>query len=198
MDPWAPIEGETPIDPSDFKDKSIRTRADAIKAEAKSIRRAHVKYLATKPTRKLAPFDISWACKLHREMFGAVWVFAGQLRREDFSMGVTWTQVDSQLLDLMKTVHYRRDKTEMPLLEQAVRLHFEAVAIHPFKNGNGRWARMLTNIFLLQEGSKIVRWPEETIGTASLIRSRYLEALHAADAGNVKPLIELHRKYWEE
>jgi Fic family protein len=32
------------------------------------------------------------------------------------------------------------------LLEQSVRLHHRAVWIHPFLNGNGRWARMLANI----------------------------------------------------
>ena len=34
------------------------------------------------------------------------------------------------------------------VLEQAVLIHHRAVQIHPFRNGNGRWSRMLSNIWL--------------------------------------------------
>ena len=72
----------------------------------------------------------------------------------------------------------------MRLLEQAVRLHHRAVRIHPFPNGNGRWARMLANIWLKRHGQPITAWPEETIGTRSVVRDEYLAAIRAADEGD--------------
>jgi Fic family protein len=69
------------------------------------------------------------------------------------------------------------------------------VSIHPYPNGNGRWARLLANIWLKRHGHEITRWPEETIGATSLIRDRYLAAIRAPDSGDEKPLLELHRRY---
>ena len=70
---WRCIEGETPIDPSGLKDRSIRTRAELAEAEAENVCKAHDKYLAVKPTKRLAPFDYSWIVKLLKEMYGSVW-----------------------------------------------------------------------------------------------------------------------------
>jgi Fic family protein len=83
----------------------------------------------------------------------------------------------------------------MPLHEQAARLHHRAVAIHPFANGNGRWSRMLANIWLRRNGARWTEWPEATIGASSVIRGRYLDALRAADAGDLGPLTAMHAEF---
>jgi len=83
----------------------------------------------------------------------------------------------------------------MPLAEQAVRLHHTAVHIHPFPNGNGRWSRMLANIYLMLKGADPIEWPEATIGTASPIRADYLQAIKAADQGDYSGLLALHERY---
>jgi Fic family protein len=80
------------------------------------------------------------------------------------------------------------------ILEQAVLIHHRAVQIHPFRNGNGRWSRMLSNIWLRIHGSPIVEWPAD-IGGESPIRSEYLACLRAADDRNLKPLLELHARH---
>ena len=79
--------------------------------------------------------------------------------------------------------------------KQATRLHHRAVSIHPFVNGNGRWSRMLANIWLKRHGQAIIEWPEETIGSNSVIRDEYLGAIRAADAGDERPLRELHQRF---
>jgi hypothetical protein len=48
---WSAIPGETPIDPSGLKDRSIATRPELCRAEALNIRKAYVKYLAAAPTK---------------------------------------------------------------------------------------------------------------------------------------------------
>ncbi len=54
---WRPIPGETPIDPSGLRDRSITTRGELNRAEALNIRKAFLKYLAATPTKRVAPFD---------------------------------------------------------------------------------------------------------------------------------------------
>jgi Fic family protein len=81
------------------------------------------------------------------------------------------------------------------LIERAARLHHRAVQIHPFQNGNGRWSRMLANIMLKQDGSEPTLWPEQTVGTASVIRDEYLAAIRAADNHDYETLIRLHRRF---
>lgn len=194
-DEWKPIDGETPIDPSHLKDRSIRTRPQLNAAEAQNMRKAHVKYLAARPSRRAAPFDYSWFCRVHQEMFGEVWHWAGQLRTGDLNIGVPWHQVSAQLMDLANDLSLWAKTADMTLVEQAARLHHRAVAIHPFYNGNGRWARLLANVWLYTHKGPITYWPEETISAGSPIRRRYLAAIRAADDGNYALLIELHEEF---
>ena len=73
-----PIPGETPLDDlSGLRVQGITTKAALNAVEAENIRKATVKYLAAKPTRRIAPFDVAWMLRLHEEMFGDVWKWAG-------------------------------------------------------------------------------------------------------------------------
>jgi fido (protein-threonine AMPylation protein) len=130
-------------------------------------------------------------------MFGDVWKWAGKTRTTNANIGVPWTQIAQTLFDLFEDLQYWDKHETMPLLEQAVNLHHRAVRIHPFENGNGRWARMLANIWLKRHGHPITDWPPETggTGTESLIRAEYLAAIREADAGTYAHLIELHQRY---
>ena len=87
----------------------------------------------------------------------------------------------------------------MPPVEQAATLHYRAVHIHPFENGNGRWARMLANIWLKQHGEAITIWPEQGItGCTSQVRDEYILALKQADQFDINHLVELHSRYAEQ
>jgi Fic family protein len=83
----------------------------------------------------------------------------------------------------------------MDLVEQAATLHHRAAYIHPYVNGNGRWSRMLSNIWLGVQGSPIVIWPETAIGDVSPLRDEYIVALKQADAGEPGQFIEIHRRH---
>jgi Fic-DOC domain mobile mystery protein B len=192
---WDQIEGETPIDPSGLIDPSIGTRGQLNIAEGKAIAEVVYRYLLGTPSAEDAPFDYAWSLSLHREMFGGVWRWAGKPRRHNLNLGVAWEQVEQQLYDLFLRLPYWRS---MPLLEQAARLHHAAVAIHPFENGNGRWSRMLANIWMKQHGSIPTVWPEATVGAVSVVRDEYLSALRAADRMEFGPLIALHVRFTPE
>lgn len=74
-----------------------------------------------------------------------------------------------------------------PLLD-AVVVHAWLTHIHPFEDGNGRMARLLANLALVQEGfpSLLLR------STAD--REPYLEALAASDDGDIMPLYDLFER----
>jgi fido (protein-threonine AMPylation protein) len=189
---WSPIRGETPIDPSGLIDRQgIRNRSQLNAAEADNIAAAVIKYIRPDITSRVAPFDLSWALELHREMFGRVWEWAGRVRTGPLNIGVPAHLVETQLYDLFERLPYWRD---MDLLEQAARLHHEAVRIHPFLNGNGRWSRMLANVRLLLHGRPPTEWPSG-MDRDGEVRATYLAAVVEADKGDIRPLVELHRVY---
>jgi len=190
-----PIPGQTPIDDvSGLRIKSIRTTAALNAAEAENIRKAVVKYLAAKPVERSARFDLAWLRRLHKEMLGDVWTWAGAFRTRELNIGSAPHQIGVELQSLLDDLHAWREHT-MPLIEQGVRLHHVAVRIHPFLNGNGRWARLLANIWLRRNDGPVVEWPETTIGTTSTIRDDYLSAIRGADKGDLARLIAMHERY---
>ena len=116
---------------------------------------------------------------------------------KDFGLGqvgIAWHLVPEQILSLTLDLP-RWGNSGMSLLEQAAQLHYRAVWIHPFENGNGRWARLLANIWLRRHEAPLVVWPEDMSQQESPIRNDYLEALNAADNGDFSSLLELHRQY---
>lgn len=197
IDAWRVVAGETPIDRSHLKDCSITTRRELCRAEALNIAKAFVKYLSAAPAKKFTPFDYSWLLRLHKEMFCDVWMWAGKPRQENLTMGVDWPLVPEQILSLTRDLP-SWGQFGTSLLEQAARLHYRAVWIHPFMNGNGRWARLLANIWLRLNGSPIVLWPDENIDQESAIRSEYIKALKFADQGDFGPLLALHGRHLEQ
>lgn len=190
-----PIRGQTPLDDvSGLRIKSIRTTGELNAAEAENIRKATLRYLASRPSSRAARFDVAWLLRLHKQMFGDVWTWAGALRTGQTNIGSAPHQIEIELTEMVANLQ-AWNESGMPLTEQAARLHHAAVRIHPFANGNGRWSRMLANIWLKLNGAEPTEWPESTIGTASAIRDEYLEAVKAADRGDIAPLLGLHTKY---
>lgn len=195
LDP--PIPGQTPLDNiSGLRDRSITTRGALNAAEAENIRTAVIKYLAARPSKRSAPFDLDWIRRLHAEMFGGVWEWAGRFRECELTLGSPAYRVSVGLQILLDDLR-AWSEFGMGEVEQATRLHHRAVQIHPFRNGNDRWSSMHGNTWLRMRDGRIVVWPESTMGTATVVRHEYLEALRAADTGDYAPLIELHERFAE-
>jgi len=195
---WEQVAGETPIDPSGLKSRgSITNRRELAAAEALNINKAFLKYLAARPSARSAPFDFEWFLQLHHEMFREVWAWAGRIRTHDLNIGVPHHRVIERLAALVGDLHSWSGFGH-PLEIQAVWLHHQAVKIHPFENGNGRWARLLANIWLKLHGEPIVVWPDGSLDVESGIRDAYLAAIKAADRGHDQALIALHQRYRDD
>lgn len=189
--------GATPLtDLSGLRQLQIRTRSDLHAAEAENIRGAFVRYLIDPASARRVPFDEAWMRRLHLEMFGTVWSWAGSYRRSATNIGIDPLGITVAMHELHGDLTAWR-AAGLSVLEQSARLHHRAVQVHPFLNGNGCWARMVANIWLRRNGLGIVAWPEAGLGATSLIRGTYLSAVRLADAGDIAPLVELHARYLE-
>lgn len=192
------IPGETPIDDlSGLKIKGISTRAELNIFEAANIEKVAARYLTIRPTRRSAKFTYDWCLKLHQQMFGDVWEWAGVPRVRELNIGIASHAITENLAMLLQDLE-SWPGFKIEFVEQAARLHHRAVQIHPFVNGNGRWSRMLANIWLKRHRQPLTLWPEKMIGTSSEVRERYLAAIIQANEGNYNPLIELHREFAEK
>lgn len=173
-------------------DTSIQyTLQDVYLYEAKNITKATLKYLSAKPDNKKAPFTFEWFLELHKDMFSDVWDWAGKLRQVELSIGVKAYLVSTELKKLVDDLEYWHTNKTFDTIEIASRLHHRAVQIHPFKNGNGRWSRMLANIYLKQNGLNPTKWNENLLSKENPHRDDYIKALKKADNNDYSELIKL-------
>ena len=127
--------------------------------------------------------------ELHRQMFGETWNWAGSFRKSNKNIGVEWQQVGVKLRDLLNDARYQIDQATYPPDEIATRFHHRLVAIHLFPNGNGRHARTMADLLVQKLGQPRFSWGNKSLIEATEMRTRYIEALRAADSGNIKPLM---------
>ena len=88
---------------------------------------------------------------------------------------------------------YWRDHKSFEPLEATARLHHRLVWIHPFANGNGRWARIMADAYLARiEPEIFLDWSGGgTLNAESAHRSAYIASLRAADQHDFAPLVAL-------
>jgi Fic family protein len=82
----------------------------------------------------------------------------------------------------------KSSRTPRCSLQVAVRFHHRLVLIHPFPNGNGRHARLIAEIIALKLGRPAFTWGFANLVKEGEARTTYLEAIKAADDGDLKPL----------
>ena len=191
-------DDDTPFDGSGLKIKSIKMRRQLNEAEFESILRVTEKYLLSKPSHKLAPFTFGWLLDLHREMLGSIWSWAGEIRTTQKNIGVGPNIVTAELGVIAIESEKRHSETGELVIATAAEFHHRAVWVHPFEDGNGRWARLLANIWLMQHDQPVTIWPSTDLrDTESPIRGEYIAAMKQADLRNYGPLIDLHKKFSE-
>ncbi len=127
-------------------------------------------------------------------MLHKVWKWAGKQRKSDKSIGVPWQQVPTELSKLLADTDFWTKNGTFPWHELGVRFHHRLVIIHAFPNGNGRHARLMTNVLLETHGQPTFSWGEGKvthgpIETAGAARTEYIEALREADNRQYNRLI---------
>jgi len=87
-------------------------------------------------------------------------------------------KVQPMINELLQTISENPD--ELRPIELAAFFHHKLVYIHPFLDGNGRTARLLTNVILMRSG-----YPFTIL--LKVDRPKYLRTLSEADNGNMVP-----------
>ena len=127
-------------------------------------------------------------------MLSSVWEWAGRKRTINLNIGVDKHQIDLALENLIRDFKFW-EESNVDSIEVSARLHHKLVYIHPFENGNGRWARMITNLYLKKKLGKTINWPENELYINSIFREKYVGALKLADHAEYKELIGLHKEF---
>lgn len=90
-------------------------------------------------------------------------------------------------MDRLVAIHAEHIKRKVASEVQAAWLHHRFTQIHPFQDGNGRVARAIASLVLVKDGLFPLVVTRDD-------KPDYLDALEAADQGDLKPLIDLIAK----
>jgi Fic-DOC domain mobile mystery protein B len=135
--------------------------------------------------------------KVHHDMFGTIWDWAGIYRTRRLSIGIEPYQIPEQINLLCGDFEiWNSPSSTMPVLELAARLQQRLTKIHPFKDGNGRHARLMTDIFLHSRDHPSPKWPQiHRLSQGDVVRTTYIAALKEADNGSYNALANLFNEW---
>lgn len=164
----------------------VVTRAELNRVEQRNIIRGQRWAFA----RKRDVLDVDFLRRLHRQMFGEVWAWAGTFRTTARNIGLEAAQIAPSLHNLVEDAKVQIQYHSYPPDEMAARFHHRLVAIHPFPNGNGRHSRLATDLLAKQLGIEPFAWGSTgDLAAPTDTRRAYIAALQALDAGDVAPLM---------
>lgn len=190
------IPGQTPLEEEEKEElliSSITTRSELDEFEQFNITQAVEWTLSRK-------FDIDYVLsewfvrELHRRMFNDVWGWAGTFRKSNKNIGVDKTQIAVSLNQLLENIRYWIKHSIYPNDDIAIRACHQIVSIHCFANGNGRHSRLMADVIITHIFHKpLFTWGQSNLTEHSETRKIYISAIHEADNGNIKPLVEFAR-----
>jgi Fic-DOC domain mobile mystery protein B len=194
-------EGQTPLGDDELRGLRltyVTTRGELDAAEQLNI--VDGRAWATGRTRSVDQIlDDVFLRRLHREMFGDVWTWAGQYRKSNKNIGVDWPQIGEAARNLCADARMWHAAAQGRAAQDAasVEFHQRLVLIHPFVNGNGRHARLTADLLAAAMGNSTFTWGG-TMGTVPTaggdpVRAAYLDALRKADNGDLPPLVAFAR-----
>jgi Fic-DOC domain mobile mystery protein B len=173
-------DASTPLTPDERADlipSYITLRRELNEAEQVNIFEAEEWALS----RNRSVLGEAFLTNLHKRMFGQVWKWAGKFRISERNIGVPAYSIGIELNQLLGDVKYWIDHKTYEPDEIAYRFHHKLVFIHPFPNGNGRHARLATDLLLKSMGCERFSWGSGNIVDANITRAQYVSALRAAD-----------------
>ena len=144
-------------------------------------------------SRKRDVLDERFLMNLHNRMFGHVWRWAGKFRRTNRNIGIDQYRIPVELRQLLDDCQYWIEHDTYEPDEIAARFHHRLVFIHPFPNGNGRHARLATDLMLVKLGRPRFSWGSVNLVDAGETRQRYVATLRAADNHDYRALLEFVR-----
>lgn len=136
--------------------------------------------------------------RMHRLWLGEIYPWAGDYRHVNLAKGDFMFAAAGQIPGLMMNFERGPLKEFTPchfadMDDQAQALavvHAELILIHPFRDGNGRCARLLATLMGLQAGLPALDFS----GVRGREKERYIAAIHAGLERDYEPMIAVFRR----
>lgn len=176
--------------PADENLLGLFTKEAINESEAEGLLRAEVAILNLDDASEIS---ITLLLTIHRIAFGHLYEWAGKWRRLDVQVGrispPPFYQVPALMYQFIDDLNFRLKLVNSPdtLVQVLAWSHHRFVWIHLFTNGNGRTARLLTNLILLLNQCTPIRLYHREGNS----RSHYIKALRSADEGDFSALESL-------
>jgi Fic-DOC domain mobile mystery protein B len=191
-DLFAEPEGGTPIG-ADERETLLQTwitgRNDLNEAEQENIVKGAAWARRRRGGKAVDMLSDAYVKRLHKQMFGEVWKWAGTYRQTERNIGIEAYRIIAEVPVLFDDIRYWVEHGTYLRDEIAVRLHHRLTQIHPFPNGNGRLARMIADLLIERLGGEPFSWGGGNFVDIGELRAQYIAALKAADGHDIAPLL---------
>ena len=180
------IPGNTPLDADDIDGliPSLATREELNDFEQTNITEANAWALNPRVLKNRDPLTEPYVRELHKRMFNHTWKWSGVYRQKDLILGVPHYEIRDQIPALLGNARYWIESRTLDVDEIAIRVHHRMVWIHPFRNGNGRHARLLADVIATKNGREQFTWGSRVLIQDGPARTEYIRCLKAADVNN--------------
>lgn len=108
-------------------------------------------------TNKINEFEVGTTkglCEIHKFLFSDIYFFAGKIREVNLSKGNFRFISSIYLKDVLSKIDAMNEDT----FEDIIKKYVEMNVAHPFREGNGRSARIWLDMMLKTRISKVVDW----------------------------------------
>jgi len=150
-------------------------------------------YLSEKLTSR-TKFNEKYIQEIHKLALKDLYAFAGKYRTVNMSKGgflfptaqfipQSMTVFNNEILSLLPNKY----KNEESLIIDVAKVHGELLFIHPFREGNGRTARILANLMLRKQGYTALHFDRIN----KKIFNQYVHAVQMVSGKNYKPMEEV-------
>lgn len=172
--------GQTPIDASIIKElklSHIQDMTELYEHEETNIALGINWVRSTKNSHT----DYTVWLDIHKHMLGDVWKFAGKPRSVELANPefLKPYEVRPALLQLEKDLIYWIENNSFPPAEMLAVFHERLLTIHPFRDGNGRWSRVVTEFVAARIGHPVPHWGAH-IRDDEERRNKYIDAVKTA------------------
>lgn len=139
-------------------------------------------------------FNVSYILKMHKLCLSHLYSFAGKYRDVNISkagfvfpasqfLPQTMQEFETQILSKLPNKYNSKNE----LIQDIAKVHGELLFIHPFRDGNGRTARMLANLMCRKQGYETLKFELITENEFEM----YVSAVQSAGDKNYQKMEEI-------
>ncbi len=166
----------------------IRSQREMDRVETEASKRAEDAFFGTYGrTRRFTSSDI---CQMHKVWLGEIYDWAGRYRQVKISKGGFLFAFPAQIPKLMDGLEEGSLRKHTPceskgrIIQALSEVHVELLLIHPFREGNGRLARVLATLMALQANFPLLDFRS----IKGKKEQEYFAAVRAGMDRNYKPM----------